>query len=109
MTITTNDKRIKIGVLFCGGCNPNFDRENLYLRIVSNLSKCFDFIFYSEIEINDPFDYILLINGCESECLMDLNYEGTLIVINSANYSSALEIIHDKVLPKQRINCKIKG
>lgn len=85
-------KKYKIGVLFCGGCNCYFDREPVYEKIKSNLeSEC-------EFEITKPdsekeYSLILLINGCQSECLVSCDYRSPWILINNKNYMNATELI----------------
>lgn len=84
-----NDK-FKVGVIFCGGCNPYFDRAKLYKEIVSEFSASCDFMVYSK---DKSFDIVLLINGCQSECLMEADYNSPLVVLNDKNYMNFFEEI----------------
>ena len=85
----TNDK-YKIAVLFCGGCNPYFDRAKLYEDVKTDFSMICDFESYQE---DNRYDIVLLINGCSSECLMEADYSGRLVVINDKNHADYKTII----------------
>ncbi|MDK2867760.1 MAG: hypothetical protein PWP51_1885 [Clostridiales bacterium] len=61
----TEDKKVKtIGVKFCGGCNPRYDRKAVYHRLID---------LYGDdcVRLADPMrhDAILcVICGCPSKC-----------------------------------------
>lgn len=74
--------KYKVGIIFCGGCNPLFDREKLSNDIMNKFSSICDFSLYSK---NSNYDLIILINGCSSECLIESKYKGKLFVINNPN------------------------
>lgn len=61
----------KIGIKFCGGCNPNYDRVAALERIQSRLSSEVEFVRFDCKNI----DFILFIKGCDTECV-DLNRFG---------------------------------
>ena len=53
-----------IGVKFCGGCNPMYDRGKLYDRIRSEYAE-------HDFETADPakeYESLLVICGCERAC-----------------------------------------
>ena len=77
---------IPCGVLFCGGCNPYFDRLALYRALVRELEGEFSFFFYEE---GADCRLILLINGCTTECLMGRSYPRPLVVVNSGGVEQA--------------------
>ncbi|KUJ92706.1 MULTISPECIES: hypothetical protein [Archaeoglobus] len=52
---------MKVGVKYCGGCNPEYRRED----VEDVLRKHFT-IFYSE-----DADVLVLINGCKKACLLE--------------------------------------
>ncbi|HWQ77285.1 MAG TPA: hypothetical protein VN381_00645, partial [Anaerovoracaceae bacterium] len=70
---------IRAGVLYCGGCNSYFDREQLFKDVAAEFSETCDFRLYKE---SGSYDLVLLINGCQSECLMETEYGGRLVVLN---------------------------
>ena len=83
-------KKLETGILFCGGCNPYFDRTKIYKEIVGHFNQRMDFSLYSK---EKSYDYVFLINGCQSECLMKEVYNGKLFVINNLNYENAISEI----------------
>lgn len=85
------NEKFKAGIIFCGGCNPYFDREKLFKQVAAEFSDICDFIPYDEGSV---YDIIVLINGCQSECLMEADYNGKLIVINDRNYTNFVEEIN---------------
>lgn len=89
---------IRCGVLFCGGCNPYFDRLALYRSLVEQLKGEFFFSFYEE---GEECELILLINGCTTECLMGRSYPHPLVVINSGEVGQAVEKLRQAVAQRQ--------
>lgn len=84
--------KYRIGVLFCGGCNCYFDREELYGDIRTALKEKCEFMYYSE-DSKEDFDLILLINGCQSECLVGDEYTSKLLLINNKNCAQSVDLI----------------
>lgn len=54
----------KIGIKYCGGCNPTYDRVELVQQIKSRLEARFLFIRHDQQDL----DGLLLINGCHRSC-----------------------------------------
>ena len=92
-------KRFRAGVLFCGGCNCYFDRERLYKNIKSKLDDICEFILCKP-ESEEKYDLIVLINGCQSECLMSAPYTSEMLLINNKNYKNSEELIRNKLIHK---------
>lgn len=88
------NKTYKIGIRFCGGCNCYFDREALYRQLTKRLSDCCDFFRYSE-DSDETWDLILLINGCQSECLLTTSYDTEALLINNKNHDQAESLIRE--------------
>ena len=55
---------IKVGVKFCGGCNPYYDRVALVKRIESRLRGKVAFVSTA----NDDVDLVLAVEGCNTAC-----------------------------------------
>ena len=55
---------MKVGIKYCGGCNPRFNRREIVEKLMDEYS---DFSFEPAIE-NYLYDIILVINGCLSAC-----------------------------------------
>lgn len=56
---------MKIGVKFCGGCNPGYERGNIVKRICA----AFPQVEIEPVREENTYDLILLISGCHAECL----------------------------------------
>ena len=60
----------KIGVKYCGGCNPGYERVEMIERIQFRLDDRFLFLPHDEIDI----DALVLMSGCHRACAgKDLN------------------------------------
>ncbi len=57
--------RRKIGVKYCGGCGPKFDRVALVERIRNALSESWQFVSWED----KTADRILIVTGCETACV----------------------------------------
>jgi 4-hydroxybutyrate CoA-transferase len=55
---------IKVGVKYCGGCNPNYDRKKIVNTVETQLG--IKAVLYNEEEIPD---IALVVCGCSAECL----------------------------------------
>ncbi len=85
-------EKYKVGVLFCGGCNYYFDRWQVYLDMQEAFKDTCEFKIY-EIGTDEEFDAVVLINGCESECLLKVDYNGAFMLITNKNYERANEML----------------
>ncbi len=55
---------MKCGVRFCGGCNPRYDRGEIYQRLKSRFSH----IQISTAEEGIVYDFLVVIGGCTNCC-----------------------------------------
>ena len=55
---------MKVGVKFCGGCNPHYPRGEAYKRIASDLPE----IDFGYAEEDENYDQLLVIGGCTACC-----------------------------------------
>lgn len=84
-----------IGVLFCGGCNPTYNRELLFRQLKQHYEPLIHFDFYRESE---TYELLLIINGCSSECLISQAYPVPFVCLDSKDVQIALQKI-DNMLP----------
>lgn len=82
----------KAGVLFCGGCNPTYDRERLYRQLERYYETRFTYEFYEEA---GEYDLLLIINGCSSECLITQPYQTPVICLDSGDINIAVQKIEN--------------
>ncbi len=65
------ESRKKIGIKYCGGCNPTYERIEMVERVQSRLEGRFLFLRHDQQEL----DGLILINGCPRSCAsQDLNH-----------------------------------
>ncbi|HOS68986.1 MAG TPA: hypothetical protein PLG67_13415 [Bacillota bacterium] len=71
---------IRVGLKYCGGCNPGYDRKEI-ADIVAK-QPGINLLPYNENEI---FDTVLIICGCSADCINTAKYRGRheAVLINS--------------------------
>jgi hypothetical protein len=57
----------RIGVKYCGGCNPTYDRT----QVVWQLKSCFLNRFYFFLRNRKDLNGLLFINGCRRSCAVE--------------------------------------
>lgn len=55
---------MKIGIKYCGGCNPIYNRSEAVSQIVSSYPE----IEFEPAKQDTHYDHILIINGCGRSC-----------------------------------------
>jgi len=60
---------LKIGIKYCGGCNPGYERVEMVERVQFQFKDRFSFLRHDEPEI----DGLILMSGCQTGCAEDLN------------------------------------
>lgn len=82
---------MNIGIKYCGGCNPHFDRTNVINKIMG-LFKDENIEYAKE---NNSYDIIIVINGCNRACSDHSSLRGKeKIFINSEeDYLEAVNLI----------------
>lgn len=53
-----------VGIQYCGGCNPRYDRVTL----VKKLKKMLPEVIFCDATENKKFDAVVIINGCSIAC-----------------------------------------
>ena len=54
----------RVGVKYCGGCNPTYDRVKRVEVLMGALKDRIEVVSYEEA----PFDLLLIVNGCPKAC-----------------------------------------
>ena len=67
-----NDKKLKIRVKYCGGCNPNYDRVALVGAIETRLSGKASFVAAD----SNGIALVLAVEGCPIACADLSPFEG---------------------------------
>ena len=89
-------EKLKVGIMFCGGCNTYYDREEVYLKLCDALGDICDFKPSSYLT-DERFDLVIIINGCPSVCMLDTDFGTETLLINNTNQENAVELISAKV------------
>ena len=82
------DNRLKIGLKYCGGCNPDYDRVAVKDQIEKSLK---DKILFVSPESDDK-EMILAIEGCKIACA-DLSHFRGLKIWKITSVEDAEEFI----------------
>ncbi len=56
--------RMRIGVKYCGGCNPSYERVEMIERVQFRFNDQFLFLRHDEPDI----DVLVLMSGCHRSC-----------------------------------------
>jgi pyruvate/2-oxoacid:ferredoxin oxidoreductase alpha subunit len=77
---------LKIGIKFCGGCNPAFDRIAAAEKIKNKLKDKAEFVSFTDPEA----EMILVFMGCSSACaeINGMNMEKVKIINSESDADS---------------------
>ncbi|MCY6484323.1 hypothetical protein OW763_08130 [Clostridium aestuarii] len=56
---------MKIGVKYCGGCNPRYDRKGIIFRFKKEFGDEYEIMSANE---NSVYDVVVVLYGCASCC-----------------------------------------
>ena len=79
---------MNIGLKYCGGCNPLYDRSFIAARI----KKRFPWIILENLEKDITYDWVFVICGCKAECVDMKGLKGRYGVLLIFSIQSYLEI-----------------
>lgn len=78
----------KIGVKFCGGCNPKYDRDSIFLKVKEAYGEDVHIV-----EEGETYDALLSICGCENACADISKYKHNVLFINTDSQKVEVEEI----------------
>lgn len=87
----------KVGVKYCGGCNPSYDRVGFVTRLSSRYA---DKILIETVESTVVYDAIIVVGGCKVCCANHKDLTAThlkIIVASENDYSNTCEKL-DKLI-----------
>jgi hypothetical protein len=67
-----SEAMLKIGIKYCGGCNPYYNRVALVGRIKSRLQGKVEFVSPDK----DSVDLVLAVEGCKTACADLSSFDG---------------------------------
>lgn len=68
---------MKIGVKYCGGCNPQYDRVAVVEALQKRLEGKAEFVLPDQ----DNIDFVLAVEGCATACADLSSFEGKRIFV----------------------------
>jgi hypothetical protein len=83
---------LRIGIKYCGGCNPDYDRGSLVEMLKEALSSTAVLVHWEE---DDP-DVIVAVQGCPTACadLGMFDASKVLSVTSTEDFASLVETIN---------------
>lgn len=81
---------MKVGIKFCGGCNPRYERGNFAKKISEEFEGKIEFEYAKE---DNKYDGLLIISGCTSNCADYSRYDkgkGIVFATEEASYESVV-------------------
>jgi 4-hydroxybutyrate CoA-transferase len=82
---------LKIGIKYCGGCNPRYDRV-LFVEELQREFKDFDF---ETANTEQVYDALIVVGGCKSCCADHKRYQSDsrIFVTDKSDYTNVRNII----------------
>ena len=94
---------MRVGVKFCGNCNPKVDLVAVFHKM-KTMTDQMEFVFY-----NDPggFDKLLILSACSADCATRPDFAGPTVVVAggevdywAASFAQMPDVILDALLKK---------
>lgn len=57
---------MEIGIRYCGGCNPSYDRKEFATNLINDIDNTHNFEIAKE---SKEYDYLILVCGCLNCCV----------------------------------------
>lgn len=98
-------EKIKIGVKYCGNCNPYIDTKKLYLLLYKGLKEEVEFVNWDM----KNYDILLILSSCPADCAGRPEFYGPIIAIEDINidyYSTTIEHMGELLKGKIRLMAK---
>jgi hypothetical protein len=87
---------MKVGIQFCGGCNPRIDRGQIALDLQQTLAG-----MGFEVVFNRPdADIVVFLSGCLSGCAFKYNPKDPPYVTVAAATVDGVELPGDRIVPE---------
>lgn len=82
---------MNIGIKYCGGCNPHFDRTT----VLNKIMKLFKDDAFEYAKESNFYDIIIVISGCSRACAdhSSLKCRQKIYINSEADYQEAVDLI----------------
>lgn len=78
----------RIGIIFCGGCNPRIDRGQIAAQVRANLLVMGYEVWYNSLEV----DFAIYMSGCTANCALKYNCNHSPCVVVAAATLDAVAV-----------------
>ena len=68
---------MKNGIVYCGGCNPRYDR----VEFVSRLKRDFAHLNFTYASKEEHYDLLIMVCGCNAACVRVEAYSADKIIV----------------------------
>ncbi|PRR78494.1 hypothetical protein CLLI_15780 [Clostridium liquoris] len=88
-----------IGIKYCGGCNPKYDRGNIVTKLISEFKD----LTVELAKEGKTYDLIVVLCGCTSCCANHQNLHGKygkVFILSDKDYSIISNAINNIMLQK---------
>lgn len=68
--------KLKVGIRYCGGCNPRYDRAAAVNRIKERRADC----SFENAREGEKYDTLLVVGGCSACCASYEQFESERLV-----------------------------
>ncbi|PKM89880.1 MAG: hypothetical protein CVU87_04060 [Firmicutes bacterium HGW-Firmicutes-12] len=89
---------MKVGVKYCGGCNPRYDRGNFAQKLSNEFKGIIEF---ENAQETNQYEALLIISGCTSNCADYTSYDMGKAVIFATEEASFETVVKEL---KQMLN-----
>ena len=86
--------KLKIGLKYCGGCNPEYDRVELVTRMEQRLREKATFVSPDSQNV----DIILAVQGCSTACADLSPFDGLEVLTITCEEDA--RVLSDEILKK---------
>jgi hypothetical protein len=70
---------LKVGVKFCGNCNPHLDCPKLLQELIQE-ARGIRFVHWSETD----FDLLLILSACPIDCATRPDFQGPTVIVSGS-------------------------
>ena len=76
---------MKNGIVYCGGCNPRYDR----VAFVNRLKRDFAYSDFTYASKGEHYDLLIVVCGCNAACVRIEAYSADKIIVVTDGHSIA--------------------
>ena len=91
---------MKVGVKFCGNCNPHIDTVSLYKQLAAEMNDI-EFVYHGEGDYN----LLLVLSGCEVDCAARPDRKNTEVVVAGATVNR-LPVSREHLLEEVKLHLR---